>query len=304
MIFNPNTPGSQAIGARHANSQLTTSLAGFHVTDRTGDPLAPVLALRGDAVRFEEGSAFTLSDALQTVTLSGDSLVESRTQLGATRDTSVDQLTFARADGDIIGSLKFRELPIGTARTDAFGPEDSVGEVTSLSSLLAEEAQGARVVFCGNDGIDVVDASSLRGLTEGARLLGRDVEDHLTGTATDDKLLGGRDADMLYGGAGDDVLRGQRGADTLEGGAGNDRLTGGMGADTFVFADTATGRDRITDFDPMRDMLAFGPTVSGLHDLAITDHARGLVVSWNDASSALLLGLSTEDVTEDMFVFA
>ena len=195
------------------------------------------------------------------------------------RNTSVDQLTFGRADEDIIGSLTFRELPIATARTDGFGPEGSLREVTYLSSLLSEEAQGARLV-------------------------GRDGEDHLMGSATDDKLLGGRDADMLYGGGGDDVLRGQHGAETLEGGAGNDRLTGGMGADTFVFADTPTGRDRLTEFDPIRDMRAFGPTGLGLHDLDITDHSQGLPVSCNDNSSALLLGLTTEDVTDDMFLFA
>ncbi|WP_207541272.1 M10 family metallopeptidase C-terminal domain-containing protein, partial [Sabulicella rubraurantiaca] len=71
----------------------------------------------------------------------------------------------------------------------------------------------------------------------------------------------GNTATRLEGGAGDDALIGGGGADVLYGGMGQDRLTGGSGPDRFLFKSTLDSMlaapDRITDFTPGQDLLAF-----------------------------------------------
>jgi Ca2+-binding RTX toxin-like protein len=70
--------------------------------------------------------------------------------------------------------------------------------------------------------------------------------------------LGGYSFSSINGANGTDALTGVAGVDTFLGGAGNDTLRGGMGSDvltgeggvdTFVFASTAEGVDRLTDFN-------------------------------------------------------
>ena len=58
-----------------------------------------------------------------------------------------------------------------------------------------------------------------------ANIMGDDLDNVLTGTAT---------GDVIDGGAGNDTLSGSTGDDTLIGGAGNDTLLGGVGADTMI----------------------------------------------------------------------
>jgi Ca2+-binding RTX toxin-like protein len=74
-------------------------------------------------------------------------------------------------------------------------------------------------------------------------------DDSLLGGTGLDSLDGGRDNDVLDGGSEADQLIGGTGRDTLAGGTGDDTLTGGRQDDTFVFLNTASGVDTITDFD-------------------------------------------------------
>lgn len=60
---------------------------------------------------------------------------------------------------------------------------------------------------------------------------------------------------IIRGGFGVDHLTGGAGNDTISGGAGDDILTGGGGADRFVFGGVDLGRDKITDFDPIKDII-------------------------------------------------
>ena len=60
---------------------------------------------------------------------------------------------------------------------------------------------------------------------------------------------------IIRGGFGTDILSGGAGDDILSGGAGDDVLTGGGGADRFVLGGVDLGRDQITDFDPVNDVL-------------------------------------------------
>ncbi|MBV1863062.1 MAG: hypothetical protein KUG74_01380 [Rhodobacteraceae bacterium] len=86
------------------------------------------------------------------------------------------------------------------------------------------------------------------------RLIGGAGRDVLRGDEGADVLLGGGSNDTLIGGQGNDRLVGDKGKDLLWGAEGNDILKGGSGADTFVFNSYA-GKDRIVDFDAVRDTL-------------------------------------------------
>ena len=109
--------------------------------------------------------------------------------------------------------------------------------------------------------------------------------------------VGGREADILTGGDGDDVLIGAQGDDVL---------TGGAGADVFVFSQSATGRDRITDFDASTDRLYFGAeTVFDLSEITVTADGDDTVLSWHRGRSELVLeDMSPDMLDADMFILA
>jgi len=60
---------------------------------------------------------------------------------------------------------------------------------------------------------------------------------------------------IIRGGFGNDQLAGGAGDDIISGGGGDDLLTGGGGSDTFVFGGVDTGRDQITDFNVLKDII-------------------------------------------------
>ena len=60
---------------------------------------------------------------------------------------------------------------------------------------------------------------------------------------------------IIRGGFGNDRLTGGAAGDTISGGAGDDVLTGGGGPDRFVFGGVDLGRDQITDFDSLNDII-------------------------------------------------
>jgi Ca2+-binding RTX toxin-like protein len=80
----------------------------------------------------------------------------------------------------------------------------------------------------------------------------------LGGNNLNNIITGNNGANGLNGFGGADILNGGRGADTLIGGDGNDSLTGGAGRDLFVFTDTDSSRDTITDFVSGTDKIDLG----------------------------------------------
>lgn len=108
-------------------------------------------------------------------------------------------------------------------------------------------------------------------------LLGGLGNDYLDGGDGDDRMFGQAGDDALFGGAGNDSMVGDIGDDNLDGGAGNDTIVGGAGADTVRSGEGAdlvrlgahdgaadvliygpgTGGDRVFDFTPGEDRIAF-----------------------------------------------
>jgi len=65
------------------------------------------------------------------------------------------------------------------------------------------------------------------------------------------------------GGRGNDRLLGQAGDDILIGGLGNDTLSGGSGKDLFKFNNVKDQSDRITDFNPIEDLIDLSAIFAG-----------------------------------------
>lgn len=159
------------------------------------------------------------------------------------------------------------------------GPVVRVIEGTARSERLAGgssddtvRARGGDDALLGRDGADRLQGGSGHDRIEGGggrdRLMGNGGRDRLEGQAGHDRLSGGTGADTLLGGAG---------RDRIAGGRGDDRMKGGAGADEFRFA-KRHGDDRIVDFDPDKDVLAFSLRRLGLDDLDISRQGRDTLI--------------------------
>ena len=182
--------------------------------------------------------------------------------------TSANETVYAVGGNDIIN------VGSGSDKVYAGTGNDQVRGGSGSDLLYGEEGDDR---LWGDDGND--------------SLYGQDGLDTLWGGVGNDTLSGGNQADTLYGEVGDDILNGGGDNDTLVGGDGNDVLnggsytdilTGGLGRDTFVFQDTATGFDVITDFSVSQgDILDFSALLDGFDPvtMAITDFITKTVVS-------------------------
>lgn len=109
------------------------------------------------------------------------------------------------------------------------------------------------------------------------------------------------EGDFVFGGAGNDTLLGSNGNDVMDGGLGNDELTGGAGADLFIFADEpGAGNDLISDFVSGVDQIQISGTT--FEDLNLSEVNGDTTIDFGDGT-ILLLGVSSDALTEDVFVF-
>jgi Ca2+-binding RTX toxin-like protein len=121
-----------------------------------------------------------------------------------------------------------------------------------------------------------------------------------------DNVFGDSGDDVIDGGAGSDMLWGGSGADVIAGGSGNDHMWGGTGADTFFFANnTATGTDRIYDFNPNEDSIALfvGSGGGSAHITSAFDITSGsfdVTIDFEDAGSVVLENISVFDLNAAM----
>ncbi|MDO6732814.1 calcium-binding protein [Marinovum sp. 2_MG-2023] len=129
------------------------------------------------------------------------------------------------------------------------------------------------------------------------------------GSGNDQAQLRGSGA-FIDGGDGDDLLNGLFAQQTtFRGGAGNDTLVGGAESDTFIFSN-GDGHDIILEFD-----TAFGADLIDLSNILAIDnfsdliqnHARqtaaGVQIALGPDTSILLDGVSTQDLSAELFLF-
>ena len=103
----------------------------------------------------------------------------------------------------------------------------------------------------------------------------------------------------------DDILTASEGDDVIVGGRGNDVMTGGAGTDVFVFSQSGTGRDRITDFTT-DDVLYFGAeTIFDISEIEVTQIGGDTVLNWHRGASELVLeDFAPADLAADQFILA
>lgn len=106
-------------------------------------------------------------------------------------------------------------------------------------------------------------------------------------------MFGGAGRDTMDGGAGRDMINGDGGRDLIIGGRGADTLTGGAGADTFTFTQ-GSGRDRITDYNDMRDRIMIERGADEFGDLLITQIGDDAMIRFSNVRIIL------EDTDSDL----
>jgi len=200
------------------------------------------------------------------------------TDTGAVLNIGDSKIRLRSADGT---PLEAADLwPLGFDTPDRVPVPDGPVIVQSFGTARGETLAGSAVY-------DIVRA--------------RGGDDRLLGRKGQDRLAGDRGDDVALGGAGRDTLIGGRGEDRLVGGAGNDTLTGGRGADVFVFQ-AGHGRDRITDFDPLRDLIRLETGLSRVRQLEIGSKGGDALID-TGAGTIRLEGIKPGDLDADQFVF-
>jgi Ca2+-binding RTX toxin-like protein len=126
---------------------------------------------------------------------------------------------------------------------------------------------------------EFVQFLAARVVLNGAKYIGSDFADTLTGFFSRDRLLG------------------RGGDDSLNGGSGKDILTGGSGNDTFLFA-VGNGRDTITDFDADGG-LGFQDLIGrAFADLDSTpEDGKNTILDFGDGDVLTLLNVEPEQIT-------
>ncbi len=119
-------------------------------------------------------------------------------------------------------------------------------------------------------------------------LYGNYGNDELFGGDGNDTLFGGQDSDTLSGGAGNDHLYGNRGDDTL---------VGGSGSDTFVIQTNTVSAATVNDFTVGEDFLQ-----ASASRISVTDNASGTLIEFANGSTVQLIGISSSQVTDSIFV--
>jgi VCBS repeat-containing protein len=203
------------------------------------------------------------------------------------------QLVYA-ADADL-----FDHLTPGQSLTDSFTytMKDAAGLTSTATATVT-----VRGVADGADLIGGNKTQVLTGTTLDEYIAGGNADDTLYGVDGADKLHGGNGKDLLYGGQGQDLLFGENGADVLDGGIGNDTLSGGNGPDTFVFG-ANFGADVVTDFDNTDTLKFVGGYTTAAQVLSHASQHGADVLIVSGADSILLKGVALSSLSAGDFLF-
>lgn len=125
---------------------------------------------------------------------------------------------------------------------------DDVHPTTRGHSIFADAFRSS--IIAG-----ITDNMTRAGTAKADRLVTFNGNDILNGRGANDYLEANGGRDVLLGGGGDDILLGGASADHLIGGFGQDVLTGGAGRDRFIYTNSNSGRDTISDFTVGQDQI-------------------------------------------------
>ncbi len=284
-----------------------------------------------DSVANTDASGFSLPQALETITVSGneylvmasagtDSLTVYAVGNGGSLtevDHLIDLVNTRFNDASVLDSFNLD----GRSYLLAAGSDDGLtllevsadGQLTFISVLAddfdttLENITSIEVVHIGGEVHAFVGSGSENGFTQikielddiGVTLDGDESHEVLTGTELDDILNGMGGSDTINAGAGDD---------RLIDGQGRDHLYGGAGADIFRFVQDGT-LDLIRDYEHGLDLidLSLLSGFNGINGLDIRPRSYGAVIfsggeeiriETSDETALLI-----SDFTSDNFIF-
>lgn len=242
----------------------------------------------------------SLPGTIRKISVDGSSEIVATSTLTASDDPVIladFQTTSGTAGADSVVGWDLVDTIVGGDGSDTLlGGAGADLIYGNLATDRLSGGAGADTLFGGqNDGPASVGSDGSSAQRQGVdTLVGGDGDDLLYGNKGGDLLIGGNGADVLYGGQDADTLSGGAGNDTLVGGRDDDLLAGGDGADVFW---VGVGDDRIEDFSTSEDLLA--TTVARA---TVGDGADGAVVSFTGGATVTLVGVSSVDVTDALFL--
>ncbi|MAY85884.1 MAG: hypothetical protein CML02_04050 [Pseudooceanicola sp.] len=287
---------------------LTGTALGDVMTGGSGDDIY-ILNHRDDRIVELAGEGIdTVQSVFGTSLLRLGQHIENLTLTGTgnhnLRGNARDNTLIGNAGDNVLNGANGRDTLIGGDGNDSF--TDPRGRNVLIGGRGDDtyyiDAKIAQIVEHAGEGTDTVVSSisfTLRyhsQYIENLTLTGAEAIDG-TGNGLDNLMRGNAAANRLDGAWGDDVIFGNGGDDWLRGHRGDDVLTGGAGADTFVFA-AKDGRDRITDFTPGEDVIAFLP---GVERNSIQIH--GDTIHHSGSDTITLTGWDGTGLTTDDFLF-
>ncbi len=217
-----------------------------------------------------------------------------------------DSLSGGNGDDSLAGHSGFDVLQGGNGNDTLSGGTNADNLFASAGNDLLRGDEGFDRLFGG------LGDDTLEGGTGPDALFGNDGADEMFGQQGDDRNYGGGGNDFIEDGQGNDLLEAGAGFDTLNGGEGDDMLFGRFNADTFVFTGNSNGfgHDTIGDFAATNpfERIDLGSAVSFLEldDLLAnqtTQVGSDVLISVDENSSILLLGVSHDDLSRDDFIF-
>jgi hypothetical protein len=246
----------------------STSLVPLEVADSDSTPAQLTFTLHtlpeGGHLVFRNAAA--LPESTKRVLAAGDTFSRA--------DVMAGRLVFEHEDGVETGSFEVgvrdenpqHEESRGEVLVRLFDSDPGLPAVTAVESLRYESHRLAR--DHGHLVADFGAASGPHRLSAPSAGLSASAYQTYQTSFGDDLphiLLGGPSSDVLTGGHAADFLHGDDGADTL---------TGGAAADTFVFTDSSTAVDTITDFTPAQgDIIDVSGLLHGTSPL-LSDYLR------------------------------
>ncbi len=259
-----------------------------------------------DSIAPSEASGFSLPQALEAVTVAGNSFVllasagsNSITAYSVNRrgeltetDHVIDGVNTRFQDASVLESFTFnlRTFVLAAGSDDGITLFELTPSGTfAFIDILADDfdttlnnVTDIEVITIGDMPHLLVSSGSENGFTQielnleeiGASIVGKRAHETLTGTDLDDLISGMGGSDTLFGGTGDD---------RIIDGDGRDRLFGGEGADIFQFVDD-NKRDFIKDYEVGIDLIDFSllSNVSHIASLRIVERSFGAVIFAGD----------------------
>ncbi|WP_150113254.1 beta strand repeat-containing protein [Methylobacter tundripaludum] len=276
-------------GGKGADTMLGGTGDDTYLVDNTGDIVIEAAGEGMDVV--QSGASYTLSDNIETLTLTGT------TNINGTGNT-LDNILTGNSGDNVISGMEGSDTLYGNAGNDKLdggaGTDTLIGGAGNDIYVVDDTAD--MVLENAAQGIDSIFASVDYALSDNVENL------TLTGVGNI-SATGNTLNNVLIGNTGDNALYGMAGNDALVGDAGNDLLDGGTGNDVYVV-------DNIGDLvvenagegtDTVQSSIAYtlantveNLTLTGNTSINGTGNMSGNVLIGNDGGN-ILSGLEGND---------